>query len=172
MTSPGAKRSLSVSLVVGTLLIPMSAVAAVWLSDSGGETETSSSQPPAPAPVEAVSTAASGDVTGPPTADIEAACGPEGMILVDLEAAGAITDVQQAALDALRPLCEQQGLALPQAPIPDAIVQTVSVPATAPATTVTTVGDDWEDHQREDDDHEDDDHEDDDHDEHEREDDD
>ena len=96
------------------------------------------------------------------------------MILVDLEVAGAITDVQQAALDALRPLCEQQGLALPPAPVPAPIVQTISVSATVPPTTVTTVDDDWEDDHHEEDDHEDedDDHEDDDHDEHEQEDDD
>ncbi|NNC74459.1 MAG: hypothetical protein HKN93_02995 [Acidimicrobiia bacterium] len=45
--------------------------------------------------------------------DLVRACGAEGRYLVDLEAAGAINQVQQAALDALRPLCDDASLPLP-----------------------------------------------------------
>jgi hypothetical protein len=111
------------------------------------------------------------------------------MELVSLEESASISDVQQAALDALREVCEQQGIPLPARPVADAIVQTVIVPAEAaasqaPGSTPTTLDGDHEyedddeyeddeyadvdqdegheDHEDEDDEHEDDEHEEDD----------
>jgi hypothetical protein len=52
------------------------------------------------------------------------------MLLVAAEADGTITVVQQAALDALRPICEQQGMALPGKAEPDPIFETVVVQPT------------------------------------------
>ncbi|HEU4321409.1 MAG TPA: hypothetical protein VFS66_15170 [Acidimicrobiia bacterium] len=151
MSSSATNRSISVSLIIGTLLVPISALAAVWLSSARADGETPQTTASAPldasAPVEVVSTGPPSVVTTPAAADLEAACGPEGMKLVALESTGAITEVQQGALDALRPLCGQQGLALPAAPTPEPIVQTVLAPAVTAAATVTTIDDDrYEDH--------------------------
>lgn len=167
MAGDATKKSLSVSMIVGLLVVPLGAAAAMWLADPGASAQA----------VETATSEPGTDVAAVPTttvaqsvpSDLDVACGAEGMQLVTLEKEGTINDVQQAALDALRDLCEQQGLPLPAAPEPEPIVQTVVLPAastasTPPATTVTTVDDDdWDDDDE--DDHEDDDeddHEDDD----------
>ncbi|MGD2061262.1 MAG: hypothetical protein PVF87_10385 [Acidimicrobiia bacterium] len=141
------KGSLSFSMIVGTLLVPLSAVAALWLTDPTPEAEaavpSTTTQPST-----TTSTVAATVVTvgGP---DLRAACGPDGMELVGLEDQGTISDVQQAALDALRELCEQQGMPLPAKPASEPIVQTVVVPAPAvtPSTSssTTTTYDDHDD---------------------------
>lgn len=126
------KGSLTVSMIVGTLLVPLSAVLAVWLTganDPAGA-ETTASVPPTTLATTPQTTAAR--IT---EADIEAACGPDGMQLVTLEAKGTITDVQQAALDALRELCDQRGLSLPDKPAGEPIVRTIVVPDATTGTT-------------------------------------
>jgi hypothetical protein len=118
-------------------------------------------------------TAAAADVVIDPvvaTGDhLAAACGEDGLSLVALEASGETTEVQQAALEALRQICSDAGLALPAPPPPPPVIRTVTVatPTTTTSSTAPTVaedGDDADDEQREhdDDDHDDDDHEDDD----------
>jgi len=148
-----AKRGLTLSMIVGTMLVPLTALAAIWLADP--ETE----ETPTPSvDLTSVSTATPQSTTAETTdiaADLEAACGPEGLQLVSLEGSRAITDVQQAALDALREVCQQQGIPLPPKPAPEPIVQTVVVPATAtaspvPSSTPTTYGDDHDDDEHED----------------------
>lgn len=122
-------RRIALSVLSGVLLIPLSALAAVALvprhSDpvsSTGDTVASST----------TSTTAGAEqvVLAPPAAsatDLEAACGQEGMTLVDAEKKGTITDLQKAALDALRQVCEGAGTPLPGPPAPPPIVQTVKV---------------------------------------------
>lgn len=175
MAGSNAMRSLSLSVIVGTLLIPLSAVAAIWLTDPGAQAQA---EPPATStPLAGTpSTVQTKQVTTTPnSADLQLACGTEGMHLVDLEEAQAISDVQQAALDALRGLCEQQGMPLPARPATETVTRTVIVPSTAPqeAATATSSRDqddgehesEYDDHSQ-DEDHEDEDHEDE-HDEHE-----
>ncbi len=168
MATKFTKGSLSLSMIVGTLLVPLSAVAALWLTDPTPEAEASvPSTTTEPSTTTSTVAATEVTVTGP---DLEAACGPDGMELVDLEERGTITDVQQAALDALRDLCEQEGMPLPAKPESEPIVQTVIVPApastpTTSATTTTTYDDHDDDGYEYDDEYEDDDYE-----EHERED--
>lgn len=170
-----AKRGLSLSILVGTLLVPLTALAAIWLTDPDRGEEPSIPTTNA-IPATTATTQSTSDATIDITADLQAACGPEGMQLVSLEESQAITDVQQAALDALRGVCEQQGIPLPSKPAPEPIVQTVVLPATAtagpvPNSTPTTFHDD--DEYEDEDEHEDeDDHEDDHEDEYEDEDDD
>lgn len=177
------KGSLTFSMIVGTVLVPVSAFAALWLiepDDTGAEESAATTTTSAPIVLDA---SPNTTVVGVTRADLQTACGPEGMQLVSLEEQGTISDVQQAALDALRDLCEQQGLALPAKPASEPIVKTVVVPApstvtTAPATTSATYDDDhdeYEDddeyehdddddeHNEDDDHHEDDDHGDDEH---------
>jgi hypothetical protein len=126
-----AKRGLSLSIIVGTLLVPLTAVAAIWLTDPArGEQTASPATKAIPAStVTAQSTSAAIDMT----AALQTACGPEGMQLISLEESGTITDVQQAALDALRGVCEQQGMPLPPKAELDPVVQTIVVPAMAVA---------------------------------------
>jgi hypothetical protein len=156
---PAHKKSLLISLATGAVLIPLAAYGASSLVNA-----TSGPEPAAPS---TVTTAA---VTAAPVgpADIDIACGDEGLQLVAAEADGSISDVQQAALDALRGICADQGRPLPG---PTALAPTATTPTTdaVPSTSVGTSPDsDDDDHDR-DDDHgghgrggDDDDHEDDD----------
>jgi hypothetical protein len=157
-----AKRGLPFSIIVGTLLVPLTALGALWLADTGraeGTPTTASTAPSATTvatqPLTAVDVAA----------DLQTACGPEGLQLVSLEESGRITDVQQAALDALREVCKQQGLQLPARAAAEPIVQTVVVPGTdeTTAAVVTKSRSDDDDsyehdeHEEHEDEHEDDD---------------
>ena len=132
----------------------LTALAAIWMTDPDqGTEETSAPTTAASAPT--VTTEAIIDIA----ADIKTACGTEGMQLVALEESQSITDVQQAALDALREVCEQQGIPLPSKAVADPIVRTVVVPVATAASpgagsASTTLDDD--DHEFEDDEHEDD----------------
>ena len=63
-------------------------------------------------------------------ADLVRACGVEGWYLVELEADGSIDATQQAALDAVRPICDDAGLPLPAAPI--GAFESAGAVATAP----------------------------------------
>jgi len=151
-----AKKGLSVSIIVGTLLVPLTALAAIWLTDPDQAAEETSDPTTTPLITTVTSppiTAATIDIA----ADLQTACGPEGMQLVSLEESASITKVQQAALDALREVCQQQGIPLPSKPVADPIVKTVVVPATiaaspVPNSTPTTLYD----HEFEDDEYEDD----------------
>jgi hypothetical protein len=161
----GGRRTVSLSVIAGTILVPLSAVAALLLTGSpatdAAAVSTTSSVPSAGSPQDATETTEGGG------GDLKAACGPEGMELVALEQSGAITTVQQAALDALREICEQEGMPLPDRPAPEPVTETVLVAddssesSTAPSSTVPSFEDD-DDH-GDDEDHEDhEDHEDDD----------
>jgi hypothetical protein len=161
-TSGKRRQSLSVSVVLGILLVPLAAFAASVLVDSEESSEMSSTTVPA-----AVATTQPDAILAPGRAsadDLGAACGDAGLVLVNAEADGSISELQQAALDGLREVCDQQGMPLPGKPGPEPIVQTVVVAddassnAAAQASAVFEV---------EDDDHEDDDHEDDEDDDHE-----
>lgn len=168
------------SVILGTVMIPLSALAAYALVSP-----TPSVEEPAPAADSSVATDPllvfnSGTAT---PEDLAAACGPAGLALVDAENQGTITDVQQAALDALREICASQGLQLPGKTAPDPIVEQIIVqsrttsPVSADSTTTMANSDDsqyedesdddsqYEDEYEDEDhsDHEDEDHEDEDH---------
>ena len=126
---------LTISIIAGMMLIPVSAVAAVMLTDheatvavAEDTTTTVAIQPP-PSIAEIVYA----DV-GATAEDLAYACGEGGLWLVEAENAGAITPVQQAALDALRGICEGQGTPLPGKAAPPPIVQTRTVTVNVPAT--------------------------------------
>jgi hypothetical protein len=164
-----AKRSVSASLLLGLLLVPLSAYAASVLV---GDRVEPVAEAPAPPPVATPVTVTEFAPQTATAADLEAACGDLGRGMVAAEAEGSITDVQQAALDALREICAQQGMPLPGKPAPPPVTQTVVLADSQPTTTVggspeIELDDDQEsdDDQWEDDDHEEDDDHDDDHDE-------
>lgn len=189
MTSPSPRKTkprssmFTISLILGLLLIPLSAVAATALMSNDGETDgddVGAIVVEVPETTVATTEAAVAEtvfVTEPPTAtraDLEAACGPEGLELVEREAEGTITDLEQAALDALRQICAGEGLEVPGPPAPPPVVRTVKVVDSSSATptgdtlpddeSVSDDDDQYDDDHDEDDDHDDED-EDDDHDE-------
>jgi hypothetical protein len=149
---------------MGLLLVPISAVAAFALV-AGESTE------PAPE-MTAVETTTTTEAlvvetvaiptTVDPAADLAAACGDDGWTLVAAEADGTITELEQAALDALRPICAEASMELAGPPAPPPVIRTVTVSSGGGG------GDDASDASGSDDDesreHDDDDH-DDDHDE-------
>jgi hypothetical protein len=152
-------------VALGLILVPLSAFAASVLVDRATDTgvETTVSSPTDSAALATVDTLAA-DADG----DLIEACGEAGSEMVALEAEGTISALQQAALDALRPICADHGLALPAPPKPSPVTETVLVAELQPLPDLqppATGSDDHDDD--EDDDHEDDDHEDDEDDDHE-----
>lgn len=131
-----ADRSYSISLIIGLLLVPLSAVAAValvtpsaeptepqvWEMGSGEVAELALAEAPTTTADPAVFEIASAD-------DLAAACGDEGLQLVWKEADESITPLEQAALDSLRAICASEGYELPGPPAPPPIVKTVTVVA-------------------------------------------
>lgn len=119
------------SIIAGAVLVPLSAVAAIALAKA-----EPSSVDPAPEQQQVewqqVASVVFSDHQATPE-DLANACGPAGLELVAAETDGTISDIQQAALDALRDICEGQGMALPGKPAPDPIIKTVIVQDTSPS---------------------------------------
>jgi tetratricopeptide (TPR) repeat protein len=115
------------ALVVGLLAIPGLAFATSSALSSDESEETSEV-------FGIVATATTADPSAISAEDLVRACGVEGHYLVELEAVAGIDDIQQAALNALRPICDEAGLPLPAAPIVEGetIVETVTVVRTVP----------------------------------------
>ncbi len=117
------RKKLPLSVALGTLLIPVSAFAASALVKDAPVVES-------PTTVATTAQAQTEAVFAPQTvsaADLTAACGVEGLKLVESEAQQSITAIQQAALDALREICVQEGMPLPGKPVPEPVTQTVVV---------------------------------------------
>jgi len=119
------KKSLPVSIIVGTLLVPLSTVAALSLMKADAS-ESAQSTGTTTVDTQQVAQIVFSDQNAT-AEDLAAACGPAGLQLVAAEEAGTISDVQQAALDALRGICEDLGTPLPGKPAPDPITKTVVV---------------------------------------------
>jgi len=167
-----AKRSVTTSMVLGLLLVPLSAFAASVLIGDRAQTEPEAPAP-ASAPLTTPVTATDFAIETATVADLTAACGETGMGMVAAEMDGSISDIQQAALDALREICVEQGMPLPGKPAPEPLTQTVVLAESRPASSAdqaAEVGweveydDDHDEDEWDDDDH-DDDHDDDDDDE-------
>jgi hypothetical protein len=127
----GSSKGFTLSMLAGLLVIPLSAVAAIALvnrplPEEEGPTTTQSEIQATVGQVEFE------NLTATPE-DLNAACGPAGLSLVALEETATISLLQQAALDALRGLCEQQGMPLPGKPAPPDVTRTVRVNPPAPA---------------------------------------
>jgi hypothetical protein len=133
-----------VSVAIGALLVPLSAFGASSLLSALTEE-------PTPPSVNSTTTT----VGATPTADLGVACGEEGMQLIAAEAAGSITDVQQAALDALRDICAAGGMPLPE-PVAPAVAPTTASTIVAPATVTTSSGRGHDDRDDDDSGHDDD----------------
>jgi hypothetical protein len=107
----GKRKAFLVALVIGLASGPVLAFGATRILGSA-EAEA------APATTTAAPTTTVPEV--PAADDLAAACGAEGATLVAGEAAGTLSELQQAALDALRPICASAGLPLAPASVPGA----------------------------------------------------
>jgi hypothetical protein len=139
-------RRFTASVVAGLILVPAAAAAAVFVvgHDLPAEAQVELAAP-AESPPESAAVTGDSYVIDPVTAsaaDLAAACGADGMHLVSLESEQLITQVQQAALDALRQLCAESGMALPAPPAPPPIVQTVTKTTETPEVDDTDEADD------------------------------
>lgn len=155
--SSRATPTVSLSILLGTLLIPVTAYAASVLIETGVgpepeavEPTTAQAPPTEPATTDMAATAA----------DLAAACGEVGLSMVAAETDGSITTFEQAALDALRQVCAERGLALPAKEVsqptssttPASIDPLVSASAeAAPATQPAGVIVEWEEDRDDDD---------------------
>ncbi len=156
----GSGKRLTGSIIAGLLIVPITAAAAVALVGALSQPETTAHQAVDPIvlsdadPVVLTDAAVDANVTA-------SACGSDAMVLIERERDGSITDLEAAALDALRQICDEAGFSIAGPPVPAPIVDVVTVtqqqpPVAAPA------GQYDDDHDYDDDDHDDDDHDDDD----------
>ena len=128
------RRALTRSLVIGAITVPAIALVAVALSAPPEEQPTTTYQAPvvvaAPAGVRTAATPPSvaSNATG---RDYRLACGRDGRALIKRQQAGSASQVEEAALAALRPICEAQGKPLPAEPAPEVIIETIATPPAA-----------------------------------------
>jgi len=147
MNAPTQRKNFLIALLIGALAVPLLALAANGLIEGNGsqdqadEPEVASLSPFLSESIEKV--VDTDKQVEEPTEDyLAAACGSDGLALVDKETDGSIDAIEQAALDALRPICDEAGLALPAAPEVAPVVQRVVVveQVPAPATSVDQAG--------------------------------
>ena len=155
-----SQRTAMVGLVAGIVAVPALVMASTALLSGGDDLDeqvrTAVSAQTARAAVtdvvlEPVPAAESSAENG--TDDLDAACGPEGMALIERERAGEITAIEKAALDALRPICTEVGLALPEQLVPQPVVIVETVVNEVPAAPEHEDNDEYEDHDHEDEEH-------------------
>lgn len=178
-------RSLTGAVIAGVLMVPITAIAAVALVQAvstpaaGSDTEfaastTATSIAPTTTTTESVLDVVAQEPAMDP-ASIDEACTAGAEALLAKEADASLSDIETAALAALREICEEHDMALP-APVGTEVVRVVTVPAPTPTTTAPSNDhaddqyeddnyddDEYEDHEsehHEDDDHEDEHHED------------
>lgn len=165
MSATDSGRRFALSLAAGLLLIPLSATAGFAIING---IATAPDEPATTLPVEpeASTTTSTTELVVDPVAatpyDLALACGADGTSLVAAEVDGTISDVQQAALDALRQICADAGMALADPVAPAPVVRMVVSSGTSPTTTIPHRPRDDEDHE-DSDDHEEEDKEDDEH---------
>ncbi len=128
----GKRKGFLVALVIGLVAAPALALVASGLlggQAKAGEPATASAAVAAP-----VTDVPAATATTTSAADLQVACTTEGADLVAQEAAGILSDLQQAALDSLRPICQAEGFSLEAAPVAEAPVTAGAAPTTtAPA---------------------------------------
>ncbi|MEN8235563.1 MAG: hypothetical protein ABFR89_11665 [Actinomycetota bacterium] len=168
-SSQGTKRSgsrLTGAIAAGLLLVPATAIAALAIVGSV-------SRPPAAVAATDLSTTSttgapetslttSTTVTDDERTDEEAiqdACTLDAQELLEKELDASITEVEAAALDALREICEAHDLPIAGPPVPEPIVQVVSV--RGPSSSSIAADDQGDDDATYDDEDDDEDHEDD-----------
>ena len=153
-----SQRTALLGLVFGVLAVPALVLASTAVLDSGDTTveavrttemaQSARDVVSAPAPTTLPPIVDADDASAELNADLALACGAEGDELVALEASGGNTPLEQAALDALRPICAEAGLPLADAARPETVViiETVMTVPVQPAPSPTSGDEDREDH--------------------------
>jgi glucose/arabinose dehydrogenase len=155
MSRQDGGRRFALSLAAGLLLIPLSATAGfAVINGIATQPDEAETNLPVETSASAATTPTAQVVVEPVVAtpyDMALACGPDGATLVVAETDGTISEVQQAALDALRQICAEAGLPLPDPAAPPPVVQTVEAGASSATTTRqrATHEDDDDDHEHE-----------------------
>ncbi|NIA25487.1 MAG: hypothetical protein GWP04_07935 [Gammaproteobacteria bacterium] len=124
------KGKLAAIILATAIGVPtVSAVAGFTADTSSADTHTDSTQVPqqSEGTTLAIQDAVARD------ADLQRACGEDGLALAAKETAGTISPLEQAALDALRPICADAENPLPAASVTDQPVQIVTVVETVSA---------------------------------------
>ena len=162
-------RSLTGAVIAGALMVPVTAVAAVALVQAvstpavGSDTEFAVSTTVTSIASTTTTTESVLDVVADDPASIEEACTDGAEALLAKEADATLSDIETAALAALREICEEHDMAIP-GPVATEVVRVVTVPAPTPTTTAPSsdhADDRYDDDQYDDDRYdEDDDHED------------
>lgn len=134
---PRGKQSVPISVFLGIMVVPLAAAASMFLV--APQIDEPAAQAAEPAAAEAA-------LAGAPdlTQDLAVACGPVAAEMIELETAGGLTTLQAAALDALRPICSQEGMPLPEA-TESQTVQAVLVRSSSVASGTVAGSDDPED---------------------------
>lgn len=127
----GKRKGFLVALVIGLVSAPALALVASGLL--GGQAVADEPVSTTAAAVAPVTVPPATTTTTTPPADLKRACTIEGADLVAGETAGRLSDLQQAALDALRPICESAGFSLQAASTAQIAAPVTAAPA--PATT-------------------------------------
>lgn len=163
--TPARGSRIGATVALSIVLVPAAALLAVALANPASpeevpvETTIAATTTTSEASVPAASVVVEPVVST--QADLIAACTVDGIALVEAEAGGEITELQSAALDALRQLCAEAGLEIPGPPPPPPVVRTVTVagPTNPPAGTANPGRGDDDDrhHEDEDDEHDEDD---------------
>jgi hypothetical protein len=130
---PGSKskdderRKALVGLFGGVLAIPALALASTAVfGPTGTEAEAAGATTETGVATVTAAPAATTTTVTATAGDLRRACGRDGRALVEAEAAGTIDAVEQAALDALRPICADEGTPLAEPPAPEPVVVTAS----------------------------------------------
>jgi len=130
-TGGKASTRLTASVVAGLLLVPASAIAAVAIV---GATSSSPSEETfdAATSTSLLTTTTMATVTADQVVDIDEdhiseACTTDADNLLELEEAGSLTDLQAAALDALREICAEHDMTIAGPPAVDTVVKVVTV---------------------------------------------
>jgi hypothetical protein len=131
----GKRKGFLVALVIGLISGPALALGVTHIF--GADAAVAAPATTVAGPSTTVGLAAT-TTTVSPEADLAAACGAEGAALVAAEDAGTLSDVQQAALDALRPICAAAGFNLDGASSPDAVLVSAPASTTAPPAVTST----------------------------------
>jgi hypothetical protein len=119
------------ALIVGALAVP-----AVAFMATAGNDDGSQDAPAGQATVVVSTTAAAPTADAASFTDLQLACGAEAAALIAGEAAGTLTPVEQAALDALRLICDDAGFPLAGPPVAEprvVVIETTADPAPATA---------------------------------------
>ncbi len=135
---PGKPASkLALSVILGTLLVPISAVGAVVLTGHAEEVSSEAASSTTAAVDGTVAQVVYSDVQASAD-DLAYACGEGGLWVVDAERSGNITELQQSALDALRGICDAQGMPLPGKDPGPPIIETQTIAVQAPSSSTST----------------------------------